>query len=136
MISNSPAETSKIAVDLSGTLRPKDVIVLFGDLGAGKTTFIKGLCQGLGIKNNVTSPSFIIINKYCGGRIPFYHVDLYRLDNEPDICDIGVDSLFDEEAIVAVEWGQRLGSMLPKNYIQVKINYIDESKRQIEINRI
>ncbi len=107
-VSNSEAETRAIAARLAATLQPGAVLLLSGDLGAGKTAFVRGLAEGLGINpGEVTSPTFTLVHEYRGGRLPLIHVDLYRLDSA-DLDEIGLDTNLALQGIVAVEWSDRL----------------------------
>lgn len=106
--SNSEAETRAIAAALAPTLMPGSVILLSGDLGAGKTAFVRGLAAGLGLDpDEVTSPTFTIVHEYRGGRLPLIHVDLYRLDRA-ELDDVGLDQDLAEQGVTAVEWAERL----------------------------
>ena len=95
-------ETFQFAEKLSQYLKPGDVIGLEGDLGAGKTTFTKGIAKGLGIKKNINSPTFTIIKEYTGGKYPLYHMDVYRLDDSME--DLGFDEYFHGDGITVIEW--------------------------------
>jgi tRNA threonylcarbamoyladenosine biosynthesis protein TsaE len=106
--SNSEEETRRIAAALARDLRAGAIVLLKGDLGAGKTAFVRGLAEGLGIKaEEVTSPTFTLVHEYRGGRLPLVHVDLYRLDRA-DLDEIGLDQDVANRGIVAVEWPERL----------------------------
>lgn len=106
--SNSEEQTRHIAARLAKDLRPGAVILLKGDLGAGKTAFVRGLAEGLSINpDDVTSPTFTLVHEYRGGRLPLIHVDLYRLDRA-DLDDIGLDQDLANDGIVAIEWPERL----------------------------
>lgn len=109
---------------------PNDVIALIGSLGAGKTTLIQGIAEGLGVKDYVTSPTFIIINEYRG-RLPFYHVDLYRLDEVRDIEDLGIKEYFDRGGVCVIEWAEKLNDLMPKKAEKVEIEIISENGRKI-----
>jgi tRNA threonylcarbamoyladenosine biosynthesis protein TsaE len=123
--SSSEAETRRIAYALAGTLRPGDLVVLSGDLGAGKTAFVRGLAEGLGIDpDEVTSPTFTLVHEYRGGRLPLIHVDLYRLDLA-DLDEIGLDS--------DVEWAERLVRR-PANPIVVTLRDLGSDRREIQID--
>lgn len=132
-VSNSERETLKFAQELAKKLRKGVLILLSGPLGAGKTQFVKGLAQGLGIKEPVTSPSFVIMNEYRG-VIPLFHIDLYRLNGFPQE-DIDLDELL-EEGIVAIEWWEKDSKYFQrfKNIVTINIKILDESKREINID--
>ena len=103
---------------LSNFLQPKDVILLDGDLGAGKTTFTKGLAKGLGIKRPVRSPTFTIIREYPQGRIPLYHMDIYRLE-DGSADELGLDEYFNGDGVSVVEWSKFVADALPKVYLRI-----------------
>jgi tRNA threonylcarbamoyladenosine biosynthesis protein TsaE len=109
------------------------IIALAGDLGAGKTTFTQGLAQGLGIAAAVTSPTFVLINRYAGagGRV-LQHADCYRLSNAAaEMRDIGLVDLFEGDDIVVVEWADRIPGLFPDDYLEIAFAYVDENRRQI-----
>ena len=111
--SNSELETRSIASALAGDLAMGSVLLLSGDLGAGKTAFVRGLAEGLGIDaGEVTSPTFTLVHEYRGGRLPLIHVDLYRLDRA-DLDEIGLDQDLAATGVVAVEWSERLSRSIP-----------------------
>ena len=110
--SNSPEETESIGQALAETLRPGTVIAFTGDLGAGKTAFVRGLARGLGITARVTSPTFTIVNEYEGGRLPLFHFDMYRLSSAQDLFDIGWDDFLQRGGICAVEWSENVADAL------------------------
>lgn len=131
----SAQETRDLGKKFAGSLKPGDVIALFGQLGSGKTTFIQGLSKGLGIDNFVTSPSFVIINEYplskSGQKISFFHIDLYRMDSAGEIEDLGITDLFNENSIVAIEWADKSGMFLPENCKKVYFNFVSENEREV-----
>ncbi|HET9780940.1 MAG TPA: tRNA (adenosine(37)-N6)-threonylcarbamoyltransferase complex ATPase subunit type 1 TsaE [Candidatus Dormibacteraeota bacterium] len=106
VISSSPAETERAGMLLGERLRPRDVVLLIGELGAGKTTFVRGVAQGTGSQSDVASPTFQLVRIYPG-RVQLAHVDLYRVENSTELRDLGLDELSDQGALV-VEWGDRL----------------------------
>ncbi|ASK61240.1 tRNA (adenosine(37)-N6)-threonylcarbamoyltransferase complex ATPase subunit type 1 TsaE [Virgibacillus phasianinus] len=123
-------ETRKIAIRLANLLRPGDVITLEGDLGAGKTTFTKGIATGLGVKRVVNSPTYTIIKEY-EGELPLYHMDVYRLEDSDE--DIGFSEYFDGKGISIVEWAQFIEEYLPEERLDIKISYLNEQARLIEL---
>jgi tRNA threonylcarbamoyladenosine biosynthesis protein TsaE len=134
MHSRSPEETRRLAVALSPLLHPGDVVTLGGDLGAGKTTFVQGLAVGLGIPDRVTSPSFVLMKEYLGGRYPLIHMDVYRLDRMQEVVDLGYDEFLDPSHIVVVEWGDMVEPLLPKEHLSIHIGYGDaDASRDIAI---
>lgn len=130
---NSPEETVRLGEKIGSLLQSGDVIALTGELGAGKTTFIKGLAKGIGVPDFVGSPSFVIINEYPG-RIPFCHMDLYRLEDRADIEDLGITEYFSGRGIVAVEWAEKLGEILPDVNITITMEPFGENGRRIIID--
>lgn len=130
--SNSEEETRRIAAALAKDLRAGAIVLLKGDLGAGKTAFVRGLAEGLGIKaDDVTSPTFTLVHEYRGGRLPLVHVDLYRLERA-DLDEIGLDQDVAIRGIVAVEWPERLNRKI-SNTIGVSIADRGGDHREIEI---
>lgn len=127
-LTNSAIETKEFASRLGTLVSPGDVITLEGDLGAGKTTFTQGLAVGLGVKRNVTSPTFTIIKEYQG-RIPLYHMDVYRLKDAEE--DIGFAEYFYGTGITIIEWAQYIDDFLPKNRLDIYIEVIDQDRRKI-----
>ena len=112
LTSTSETETRAIAAQLANGLQPGAVILLSGDLGAGKTAFVRGIAEGLGVNpDEVTSPTFTLVHEYRGGRLPLIHVDLYRRDSA-DLDEIGLDTDLAASAVVAVEWAERLSRTL------------------------
>ncbi|MBI5192155.1 MAG: tRNA (adenosine(37)-N6)-threonylcarbamoyltransferase complex ATPase subunit type 1 TsaE [Nitrospirae bacterium] len=131
--SNSPNNTIEIGKTLGKHLLPGSVICLTGELGAGKTCFIKGMAEGLGIKRKeVSSPTFIIIREYKG-RIPLYHIDLYRIGTLDDIRDIGMEEVIYGNGVTAIEWAERIKDALPDDRIDIKLEWVDDKMRAIEI---
>ena len=115
-------------------LLPGSVICLTGELGAGKTCLIKGMAEGLGVKSKeVSSPTFIIIREYKG-RLPLYHIDLYRIGLVDDIRDIGMEEIIYGNGVTAIEWAERINDVLPDERIDIKLEWVDEKSRAIEIN--
>lgn len=134
MITNSFEETQKAGFDFAKTLKGGDVVCLHGDLGGGKTTFVQGLAKGLGIEKKIISPTFIIMRSYELGSKNFYHVDLYRVENERDIEGLGLlDLMENEDAIVVIEWAEKIEDNLPEKRKDIFFEYLDEDKREILI---
>ena len=136
--SSSEEETKKIAKDFAKLLKSGDVVALFGDLGSGKTVFVKGLARSLGIKTTITSPTFVLIKSYPIYRaqksLSFYHLDLYRVSGTKDIKSLGLKELFSKDSIVVIEWADRL-KHLPKKRIDVFLEAINVHTRRITIDR-
>jgi tRNA threonylcarbamoyladenosine biosynthesis protein TsaE len=133
---SSPEETREVGRKIAGSLNSGDVILLTGELGSGKTTFVKGLVDGMGITIPVKSPTFNIINIYKGNLI-LYHIDLYRLESKSELDDIGLYSyLYSGNSICVIEWGERLENFLTDSYISIRFLYNNGDRRKIEISRI
>lgn len=118
IISKSPEETQALASDLAAELKPGVVLALHGDLGSGKTCFVQGLARALGVRQPVTSPTFTIVNEYCG-RCPLVHMDLYRISDPDELLSIDFESYLDNEGITVIEWAERSGNWLPGNTIHI-----------------
>ncbi|NIR50539.1 tRNA (adenosine(37)-N6)-threonylcarbamoyltransferase complex ATPase subunit type 1 TsaE [candidate division KSB1 bacterium] len=118
LISNSAEETENIGEVFAESLKSGDVVALFGELGSGKTTFIKGVCRGLEVSDDVTSPTFTLIHEYSG-RLPVYHLDFYRLEDPREIWELGCEEYFYGEGVSLVEWANRIIVNLPKDRIEV-----------------
>ncbi len=134
IISNSPAETIKRGKKFAKLLSPGDIILFSGELGGGKTTFITGIAKGLGIKQNLSSPSFTIINEYPLGSKKFIHADLYRIDSMDEVNSIGLgDYLYDLKSIICIEWGNKIESYIDRDFciINFKYNINAEQERNI-----
>ncbi|MFH0887502.1 MAG: tRNA (adenosine(37)-N6)-threonylcarbamoyltransferase complex ATPase subunit type 1 TsaE [bacterium] len=135
IITNNYEETQKFAEKFAKGLDSGTVILLTGELGAGKTTFVQGLAKGLGVEGIPNSPSFIVVNEHRGNK-KLVHVDLYRLENVDEIADLGLDEYFKSDAITVVEWGERLGELMPNEYIMINIETIGENDRKLVIEEV
>lgn len=133
IITHSPEETIKAAERLGALLRPGDMIAYKGGLGAGKTTFTRGLAIGLGLGDSVTSPTFALVNEYTGDKVSLYHFDMYRIETEDDLESSGFWDYDFSHNIAAVEWSENIERFLPKNTIYVTINALGEADREIII---
>jgi tRNA threonylcarbamoyladenosine biosynthesis protein TsaE len=131
-ITHSPLETEAVGEQLGRMVRAGCVIGLSGDLGAGKTQFVKGVARALGATERVHSPTFALINVYSSGRLPLYHLDLYRLETQQQIDDAGLDEYFLPDGVAIVEWVERWKRTRPDCYYSVRIEVIDETDRQIQ----
>lgn len=138
-VTHSAAETRAFGIRLASLLRPGDVVLLHGDLGAGKTTLTQGIAQGLGITEPVQSPTFTLVSEHDGRAIDgtpvrLYHVDLYRIGGEEDLEEVGFDDLLaPRDGISIIEWPERAGRWLPDRYVLVRIVASRESERQLTI---
>jgi tRNA threonylcarbamoyladenosine biosynthesis protein TsaE len=132
IVTKSAAETTGLGRALSAQLETGDVVAFYGDLGAGKTTMIKGVAAGLGVTGVVKSPSFVIATEYAG-RIPVYHVDLYRLNENSDFESIGLNSYLEGDGVCLIEWAERAEKVLPGKAIRVRMS-VEGSGRRVEID--
>lgn len=121
----SPAETKAAAADFAKALSPGSVVCMYGDLGAGKTAFVQGMAEGLGIAEPVTSPTFTIINEY-DGSLPLYHFDVYRVGGSEGMAETGFDEYFYGDGICVIEWAELIEDILPKERICVIIKKLPE----------
>ena len=112
VITKSPEQTEMLGKKLAAFLRPGDVIAYYGDLGAGKTAFTRGLAAGLGIREAVTSPTYTIVNEYLSGRMPLFHFDMYRLSSSEELFDIGWEDYLARGGVCAVEWSENVADAL------------------------
>lgn len=126
----SAEETIELGKKIGALLLPNEVIALTGQLGAGKTTLIQGLAAGLGVRDYVTSPTFIIINEYAG-RLPLYHIDLYRLDEGLEVADLGIEEYFKRGGVCVIEWAERLGTLLPVETEKIELKILSEQEREL-----
>ena len=140
IITSSPEMTQQFGMELAQSLKPGEVMAFSGDLGAGKTCLIQGICRGLGVEDYVNSPTFILINEYRGclatAIIPVYHFDLYRLSGAEELEDLGVDEYLYGEGICLIEWAERAGDLLPAKRREVELAYLDANRRQITMREI
>ena len=127
-------ETEACGEKLAECLRPGDVVALYGDLGAGKTAFVRGLARGLGIRESVSSPTFTIVNEYPG-KIPLFHFDMYRLNSEEELFDIGWEDYLDRGGVCALEWSERVEGAIGPEAVRVTLRRLDETGREIVISR-
>ena len=139
VITSSIAETRAIGKRFSGALSAGDAVALNGDLGAGKTCLIKGICAGFGVEETVNSPTFILINHYSGRRhdtdIPIFHFDFYRLTGPDELDSCGADEFFDGNGICLVEWADRAPGRLPDHRWVVDLEYVNASRRDLHFYR-
>ena len=134
-VTNSPEETEALGSRLGLRLKPGAVVAFTGDLGAGKTAFTRGLARGLGIGQQVTSPTFTIVNEYEGGRLPLFHFDMYRLGSSEELFDIGWEDYLARGGVCAVEWSENVADALEDGAIQVDIRRGDgDTQRRISIS--
>ena len=129
VISDSAKSTEDLGERIAGLLKGKEVIALFGDLGAGKTAFTRGLCRGLGIEDGVSSPTFAIVNAY-NGRYPVYHFDMYRITSVDDLFATGFYDYLDN-GIIVIEWSENIESELEPDAVRIRIGKTDDENRRI-----
>lgn len=129
----SEAETVALGRRIASELPRKAVVLLIGNLGAGKTTLAKGIAEGLGAAaaDEVSSPTFTLIHEHGEGRL--YHIDLYRLETPREVETLGLDDLFDREAVVLIEWGERFPQLLPADRVEIRLRALADDTREIEI---
>lgn len=125
----SPAQTRELGRRLGALVHAGDVLALSGDLGAGKTVLVQGITAGAGSSGYVASPTFTFIREY-GGRVPIYHVDLYRLDDPRQLDDLGLEELFDRAGVVVIEWAEKAASLLPAEYLWIAISFVNDDDRR------
>jgi tRNA threonylcarbamoyladenosine biosynthesis protein TsaE len=132
LTTRSEAETAAAARDVAARLSAGDVVLLFGDLGAGKTAFVKGIAEGLGVPGDqVSSPTFTLVQEYRGGRLPLFHVDLYRLDDPREVDDLGLDEIA-ADGVLAIEWAEKL-PRATSGAIVVRIEHGDGDTRRLTV---
>lgn len=131
VITSSPEQTWRIGQILGARLGPGDTVCLYGDLGAGKTSISYGIALGLEVKEQyITSPTFTFVNEYQG-RVPFYHIDLYRLTSVEELENIGFEEYIESDGVTVIEWAERAEDELPEESLSVYLNYVNESSREI-----
>jgi len=128
LISHSPEQTQELGVSLGKLSLPGDIFLLVGDLGVGKTCLTQGIAWGLGIKEYAVSPSFMLVRELYG-RLPLYHIDLYRLDQIEEIEDLGLDEYLYGNGVCVVEWAEKGLAMLPAEHLLIKISYLADTER-------
>ncbi|HIC96379.1 TPA: tRNA (adenosine(37)-N6)-threonylcarbamoyltransferase complex ATPase subunit type 1 TsaE [Candidatus Bipolaricaulota bacterium] len=134
IITKGPEETMALGEHLAGELEPGACLALIGELGAGKTTFIKGLARGLEIpEEEVLSPSFILVREYRRGRLPLYHVDAYRITKPGELREIGLEEYLLSEGITVIEWADRLPRAILQGCLEVRLEILSENERRITI---
>lgn len=131
----SEEETIALGERLARELPPQCVVLLIGNLGAGKTTLAKGIAQGLGVAqpDEVTSPTFTLVHEFGDGRL--YHIDLYRLDTAREVGSLGLEEIFDRQAVVLIEWGERFPELMPEKRIEIRLS-ADQDRRKVEVQTL
>jgi tRNA threonylcarbamoyladenosine biosynthesis protein TsaE len=132
---NSPEETIALGRELASVLAPPKIVVLRGDLGAGKTTLVKGIAEGFKAarEEEVTSPTFTLIHEYRGPSVNVYHIDLYRIDTQRELETLGLDDLMSDNSVLLIEWGEKFERFQRERDVEIAIERISESKRIMKI---
>jgi len=128
LVTRSPEETQRLGEIIGNSALPGDVLLLEGKLGAGKTCLTQGIARGLGIGEYVLSPTFVIMRELYG-RLPLYHIDLYRIDNIEESLDLGLDDYLYGDGICVVEWAEKALSILPRKHLMIRIGYLSDTGR-------
>ena len=132
MISHSVEETEALGAAVAKQLKPGDVLTLIGEIGAGKTTFVRGLAQGLGIPaSSVASPSFVLIRQYTTGRMPLYHADLFRLDHLPPAANVALEECYEAGGVTLIEWANKVPGVLPEEFLEIRFEVLDPEGRRL-----
>jgi tRNA threonylcarbamoyladenosine biosynthesis protein TsaE len=124
------------AAQVMGAASTQKIFLFYGEMGAGKTTFIKALCAELGVEGQVTSPTFAIVNEYMGGQGKIFHFDFYRLKNQNEALDMGYEEYFYSGEYCFIEWPEKIPDLLPPNYTEIHIVTLSDGSRQITLNHI
>ena len=132
---NSPAETIALGRELASLLVPPNIVVLRGDLGAGKTTLVKGIAEGFQAarEEDVTSPTFTLIHEYRGSAVNVYHIDLYRIDTQRELETLALDDLMSDNSVLLIEWGEKFARFQRERDVEIAIERISEHERKIRL---
>ena len=136
----SVGETRDLAAQLAALAQSGDLVLLAGDLGAGKTAFVQGFAAGLGVTEPVTSPTFTLAQQYAG-RLTVHHLDVYRLDQLGEVAELGLSELLDDDGVVLIEWGDAIVPVLPSDYLEVRLGFVpgadaSDDERRIELRSV
>ena len=131
IISRNAQETFELGKEFASVVGPGDVLVLCGDLGAGKTHLVKGLAAGLGVSTEVTSPTFTLIHEYPGSHRTLYHIDLYRLEDSAEALGIGLEEYMDSDGVTVIEWGDKFPELMPKESKWIRLRVLEGDLREI-----
>src|SRR5882672_9999580 len=133
-LANSEIDTERLGAALASALPAGTVVGLIGPLGAGKTRLVQAVATALGVpKGSVTSPTFVLVNEYAGGRLPVYHFDTYRLKDDDDFVNLGPEEYFDSAGLTFVEWADRVATLLPADRLEITIEVTSETERHITL---
>ena len=132
---NSPEETIALGRELASQLAPPKIVVLRGDLGAGKTTLVKGIAEGFNAASHddVTSPTFTLINEYRGPSVTVYHIDLYRIDTPRELETLGLDDLMTDNSVLLIEWGEKFARFQRERNVEIVLERVSENQRRIKV---
>ena len=135
VITHSPEETIAFGRQLAGQLAPPKLVLLRGDLGAGKTTIVKGIAEAFDAasQDDVTSPTFTLIHEYRGPKVTVFHIDLYRIDTERELATLGLDDYMREDAVLLIEWGEKFPRFLQERDVEIAIERVGENDRKINL---
>ena len=131
IIFKSPEDTQRFGIQLAEGLKPGSVIALTGDLGAGKTALTKAIAKGLGISEQISSPTFTIVQEYEDGRMPLYHFDVYRVNDEEDLFELGFESYLSGSGVCVIEWADLIEELLPEDTIRIHLSYGEGEEERI-----
>ena len=129
----SSQETQKLGYEIGQLCEPSDLILLTGELGAGKTCLTQGICRGVGFDGFASSPSFVLVREYAGS-IPIYHIDLYRLDDMEEVIELGLEDYINSEGLCVIEWADRAQAYFPANHLRINIKHISLNERSFELS--
>ncbi len=133
-LTRSPMQTKSLGARLARCLQPFDVVAFTGEIGAGKTTFIQGVARGLGVpQGRVTSPSFVLVKEYPGGRLPVFHADLFRLDQTAEAMSVGLEEFYQMPGVTVIEWANRVPAIVPEEFLEVQFEVIHRTTRRIRM---
>lgn len=135
LVTESPEETQRLGTRLGKLAQIGDVFLLVGGLGTGKTCLTQGIAWGLGIEGYATSPSFVVVNQYQG-RLPLYHMDLYRLDRLEEVIELGLDDYLYGRGVCVVEWAEKALDMFPKEHLLVEMSYLSDTSRNLVLKPV
>ena len=133
LISHSPEQTQRLGIHIGELASPGDIYLLVGTLGTGKTCLTQGIAWGLGIEEYAFSPTFVIVREHYG-RLPLYHIDLYRLDHIEEIAELGLDEYLYGNGVCVIEWAEKGLDILPTEHLLIKINYLSDTERSFQLN--
>jgi tRNA threonylcarbamoyladenosine biosynthesis protein TsaE len=134
LISHSAAQTQRWGARLGELAQPGDLFCLEGALGSGKTCLVQGIGRGLAIVEDITSPTFILANEHRGGRLPLYHLDVYRIERPREVLGIGLDDYLSSDGVCVIEWAEKIRAVLPDEHLWITLRHLGESKRGVLIH--